>query len=162
MRSCHPDPDFTSGEGSIIHGFFAVAQNDMIRGLDSSVVATSNVAPTLNDMILCHPDPEYSGEGSRKIMKEYYIYILASKKNGTLYIGVTSNLARRVWQHKNEVASGFTSEYKIHNLVYFEQYKDINDAIRREKYLKGKSRKYKLELIEKDNSNWLDLYDSIK
>ena len=113
-------------------------------------------------MEICHPDPEHSGEGSRNIMKEYYIYLLASKKNGTLYIGVTSNLVRRVWQHKNEVASGFTSEYKIHNLVYFEQYKNVNDAIRREKYLKGKSRKYKLALIEKDNSNWLDLYDSIK
>jgi putative endonuclease len=94
-------------------------------------------------------------------MKNYFVYILSSKRNGTLYIGVTSNLPRRVWEHKNDLVEGFTKKYKVHSLVYFEQTDDIKGAIQREKQLKKWKRKWKLELIEKDNPGWIDLYDEI-
>jgi len=94
-------------------------------------------------------------------MKQSYVYILSSKKNGTLYIGVTSDLIKRVWEHKNNVVEGFTKKYSIHNLVYFEIFEDIEQAINREKQLKRWNRKWKLELIEKSNPNWVDLYEGI-
>ncbi len=90
-------------------------------------------------------------------MKTYYVYILASKRNGTLYIGVTSNLMKRIYEHKNKLIDGFTKKYNIDKLVYFEQTKDIKSAITREKQLKKWNRKWKLELIEKTNPNWDDL-----
>ena len=90
----------------------------------------------------------------------YYVYILASKKNGTLYVGVTSDLYKRVWEHKNGIAEDFTKRYSIHLLVYFEDYKNIWEAIAREKFIKGKSRKYKIDLIEKKNPYWIDLYQN--
>lgn len=90
-----------------------------------------------------------------------YVYILASKRNGTLYIGVTSNLVKRIWEHKNDLAEGFTQKYNIHFLVYFEQHQYIDQAILREKQLKKWRRKWKLELIEKDNPEWRDLYNEI-
>jgi putative endonuclease len=93
--------------------------------------------------------------------KVYYVYLLASHRNGTLYIGITSDLVKRIWQHKNEVAEGYTKEYQVKRLVYFETYKDVNEAIVREKRLKHWNRKWKLALIEKDNPNWNDLYDEI-
>ncbi|MFH0820078.1 MAG: GIY-YIG nuclease family protein [bacterium] len=91
-------------------------------------------------------------------MKSYYVYILASKRNGTLYIGVTSNLKKRIYEHKNDLISGFTKKYKIHNLVYYEETASIESAIEGEKRLKKWKRKWKLELIEKSNPNWQDLY----
>ena len=91
----------------------------------------------------------------------YYTYILASKRNGTLYIGVTSNLIKRVWEHKNNLVAGFTQRYHVHRLVFFEQHLSIESAIRREKRLKEWNRKWKLDLIEKDNPNWNDLYEEI-
>jgi putative endonuclease len=93
--------------------------------------------------------------------KHYYVYILASKRNGTLYIGVTSDLIKRIWQHKNDILKGFTNKYQVHNLVYFEETTDVESAIKREKQLKAWQRKWKLELIEKMNPNWEDLYDKI-
>jgi putative endonuclease len=93
--------------------------------------------------------------------KIYCVYIMASKRNGTLYIGVTSNLPRRVWEHKNNITKGFTSKYKIYNLVYYEQGEGAYGAIQREKQLKKWNRKWKLELIEKFNPSWKDLYDDI-
>jgi putative endonuclease len=93
--------------------------------------------------------------------KDYYVYILASKRNGTLYIGITSDLIKRVWEHKNKVVEGFTQKYNVDKLVYYEQYQDAENAIRREKRLKKYSRKWKLDLIEKFNPNWKDLYDDI-
>jgi putative endonuclease len=90
--------------------------------------------------------------------KDYYVYILASKRNGTLYVGVTSNLIKRIWEHKNELVSGFTKKYKVKNLVYFEEFDDAWNAIRREKRLKKYNRKWKLDLIEKYNPYWKDLY----
>jgi putative endonuclease len=91
-------------------------------------------------------------------VKQYYIYILASKKNGTLYIGVTNNLLKRVFEHKNNLVEGFTKKYNVHNLIYYEQYGDVYSAISREKRLKKWKRRWKIELIEKFNPNWKDLY----
>ncbi|MGE5479443.1 MAG: GIY-YIG nuclease family protein [Chloroflexota bacterium] len=90
-------------------------------------------------------------------MKDYYVYIMASKKHGTLYTGVTSNLLNRVYQHKHHTFSGFTARYSIHLLVYFEVTNDIRNAIEREKRIKGQSRNKKIELIESLNPEWKDL-----
>jgi len=94
-------------------------------------------------------------------MKQYYVYILASKRNGTLYIGVTNNLLKRVYEHKNNFIDGFTKKYNVHNLVYYETAEDIISAITREKQMKKWRRQWKIELIEKENSEWEDLYDHI-
>jgi putative endonuclease len=94
-------------------------------------------------------------------MKHYFVYILASRKNGTLYIGVTNNLARRIYEHKNDLTEGFTKKYGVHELVYFEMTTDIISAIAREKALKKWNRAWKIRLIEKDNPQWKDLYADI-
>lgn len=95
-------------------------------------------------------------------MKKYfYVYILASRKNGTLYIGVTNNLIRRVYEHKNELSEGFTKKYKVHTLVYFNICEDIEQAITREKQLKKWNRKWKIKLFEENNPSWEDLYKNI-
>ncbi len=91
----------------------------------------------------------------------YYVYILASQRNGTLYIGVTNNLVKRVYEHKNDLVEGFTQEYKVHQLVYFEATESIESAIIREKQLKEWNRSWKLRLIEKSNPEWQDLYTKI-
>ena len=91
-------------------------------------------------------------------MKDYYVYIMASKKNGTLYVGITSDLIRRVWQHRNKLTKGFTSKYNINLLVYFESTDDVGAAIHREKHIKEWKRKGKIKLIEKMNPYWKDLY----
>nr|WP_236782722.1 GIY-YIG nuclease family protein [Anaerohalosphaera lusitana] len=90
-------------------------------------------------------------------MKSYFVYILASKRNGTLYVGVTNNLRRRMWEHKNGLAEGFTRAWGVGRLVYFERFDHVDCAIRREKQLKKWRRRWKLELIEKDNAGWEDL-----
>jgi len=89
------------------------------------------------------------------------VYILASKKNGTLYVGVTSDLVKRVWEHKQDVVEGFTRKYLVHNLVYFEQHEDMVQAIQREKQIKKWNRAWKIELIEEANSTWRDLWSEI-
>ena len=91
-------------------------------------------------------------------MKKHYVYILASKRNGTLYIGVTNDLIRRVYEHNNDLIDGFTKKYVVHRLVYYEQYDDVVNAIQREKRLKKWNRQWKIELIEKENLEWKDLY----
>jgi putative endonuclease len=91
----------------------------------------------------------------------YWVYILASKRNGTLYVGVTNDLVRRVWEHKNDFVEGFTKKYGVHLLVYFEQAASPDAAIEREKQLKKWNRSWKLELIEKENPEWRDLYADI-
>ena len=91
----------------------------------------------------------------------YYVYIIASKKNGTLYIGVTSDLPKRIFEHKNNLLEGFTKKYNIHNLVWYEQHETIFGAITREKQLKKYKRAWKLNLIEKNNHEWKDLYPGI-
>jgi putative endonuclease len=94
-------------------------------------------------------------------MKTYFIYIMASKKNGTLYIGMTNDLIRRVWQHKNDINEGFTQKYGIHRLVYFESTHDVQAAITREKQLKKWNRQWKINLIEAENPEWRDLYEEL-
>jgi len=90
-----------------------------------------------------------------------YVYIMSNKINGTLYIGVTSDLIKRVWQHKSGFVSGFTKKYGLKQLVYYEQHHDITEAIHREKQLKKWSRALKLNLINQNNPKWEDLYDEI-
>ena len=92
-----------------------------------------------------------------KTIHQYYVYILASKKNGTLYIGVTNDLEVRVLQHRQKTNEGFTSKYDVGLLVYFETFQYVNDAIKREKQLKKWNRQWKINLIEEDNKDWNDL-----
>jgi putative endonuclease len=91
-----------------------------------------------------------------------YVYILASGLGGTLYIGVTSHLPKRVFEHKSGAVGGFTKEYKVARLVYYEVYESIEAAIQREKQMKKWNRKWKIELIEKGNPNWDDLYPGLE
>ena len=88
----------------------------------------------------------------------YFVYILASKRNGTLYIGVTNNLIKRIYEHKQKQIEGFTKKYKINKLIYFEEYNSPEEAIAREKRLKKWNRSWKLKLIEEKNPQWNDLY----
>ncbi len=95
------------------------------------------------------------------VNKQPTVYILASKRNGTLYIGVTSDLVKRIWEHKNNMVEGFTKRYNVHRLVWYELHESMNSAIIREKRLKNWKRKWKLELIERGNPKWLDLYYTV-
>ena len=94
-------------------------------------------------------------------MKQMYVYIMTNHKHGTLYTGATNNLVRRVYEHKNKLIKGFTSQYDLTKLVYYEIWQGENEAIEREKKLKKAYRKYKIDLIEKQNPDWDDLYNSI-
>ena len=94
-------------------------------------------------------------------MKQPCVYILASEKYGTLYIGVTSDLIKRVWEHKSDVIRGFTKQYGVHTLVWFEQHATMESAIFREKVLKAWKRDWKLNLIEATNAEWRDLYPDL-
>ena len=94
-------------------------------------------------------------------MKLPCVYLMASRRNGTLYIGVTSNLVQRVWQHKHDVVDGFTSQYGVHRLVWYEQHETMASAIARERALKEWRRAWKLVLIEESNPEWRDLYEEI-
>jgi len=89
------------------------------------------------------------------------VYILTNQRNGTLYIGVTSDLTKRIWQHKNEVADGFTKKYKLHTLVWYEPHETMESAIAREKALKHWHRIWKIRIIEQINPDWLDLYNEV-
>src|SRR5687767_2726925 len=93
--------------------------------------------------------------------RRFYVYILASRKHGTIYIGVTSDLIRRVHEHKEKLVAGFTNNYDVDKLVYYEMFDDPESAIVREKRLKRWKRDWKIELIERDNPNWDDLYPSL-
>ena len=95
------------------------------------------------------------------VSKQPAVYILASKKNGTLYIGVTSDLIKRIWEHKNNLVKGFTKRYNVHNLVWYEMHDNMASAIEREKKMKEWKRAWKLELIESSNPSWNDLSDTI-
>jgi putative endonuclease len=118
---------------------------------------------------LCHP---CGGQGPGVIirrhlylgssnMTQYYVYIMASGRNGTLYIGVTSDLIKRVWHHKEHLIKSFTSKYNVTQLVYYEIHGDIMEAIKREKNLKVWKREWKIRIIEESNSEWKDLYEEI-
>lgn len=93
--------------------------------------------------------------------KQPTVYILASKPNGTLYTGVTSDLTRRVWEHRNDLVEGFTSRYSVHRLVYFEQHSSMEEAILREKRIKKWNRAWKVKLIEETNPDWRDLWPTL-
>ena len=93
--------------------------------------------------------------------KEYFVYLVANKKRGILYTGVTSNLIKRIYEHKKGVVEGFTKKYQVHQLVYFEKHIDILEAISREKIIKKWRREWKFNLIEQDNPYWVDLYSEI-
>jgi putative endonuclease len=88
----------------------------------------------------------------------YYVYLLASQTRGTIYIGITNNLARRAFEHRESMSKGFTKEYRVKRLVHYEQYTDVRDAITREKRMKKWNRSWKIELIEKNNPEWCDLW----
>ncbi len=94
-------------------------------------------------------------------MRQYYVYILASKRNGTLYVGVTGGLMRRVAVHRSGEVSGFTQRYGVKRLVHVEVFRDVHDAILREKRLKKWNRQWKIDLIERDNPEWRDLYPEL-
>jgi len=94
-------------------------------------------------------------------MKSPCVYILASRRNGTLYVGVTSDLIKRVWEHKGDFVDGFSKQYGVHMLVYFELHQTMEDAILREKQMKKWNRAWKLRLIEQGNPGWRDLYEDI-
>ena len=91
-------------------------------------------------------------------MLQYYVYILASAKYGTLYVGITSDLIGRVYQHKEKLVDGFTKKYRVHQLVYYEIHGDVHEAILREKQIKKWNRDWKINLIERENPHWCDLY----
>ena len=95
------------------------------------------------------------------VMKSPCVYILASRRNGTLYIGVTSDLEKRVWQHKNNLVEGFTKRYGVHLLVWYEPHETMESAIQREKCIKKWNRSWKLALVEKSNPSWKDLFDDL-
>ncbi len=111
--------------------------------------------------------PRHSREGGNPVflmvllMQHSYVYILASQKNGTLYVGVTSDLAKRIYEHKNDLIDGFSKKYNIHDLVYYEVHNEIEEAITREKQIKKWNRNWRLRLIEERNPGWKDLYDEI-
>ena len=102
------------------------------------------------------------GCGANKYMvKNFFVYILCNERNGTLYTGVTSDLIKRVYEHKNNLADGFTKKYNVHSLVWYEAHETAESAITKEKQIKKWNRKWKLELIEKFNPEWDDLYNSL-
>lgn len=94
-------------------------------------------------------------------MKKGFVYMMSNKQDGVLYIGVTSDIVKRVYEHKNGFVDGFTKQYNLKNLVYYEIYDDIEEAIKREKQLKNWHREWKIELVNKQNPHWEDLYESI-
>ena len=94
-------------------------------------------------------------------MKEPCVYLLASRRNGTLYVGVTSDLVKRVWQHKENLVDGFSKRYGVHRLVWYERHDSMESAIHREKAIKEWKRRWKLELIEKQNPQWRLLYEDL-
>ena len=108
------------------------------------------------------PDGPSLVRTERSMSKTYFVYILASQRNGTLYIGVTNDLGRRVWEHREGLIPGFTRKYAVKMLVYYEQFDDIGFAIHRETRLKKWKRRWKLELIETVNPEWHDLYERLQ
>lgn len=94
-------------------------------------------------------------------MKQYFVYLLTTKNNAAFYVGITSNLSKRIWEHKEKVADSHTKKYNIEKLVYYEIFDNPEEAIKREKRLKRWNREWKIKTIEKLNSNWNDLYEKI-
>lgn len=101
------------------------------------------------------------GHPENRMSKQYYVYILAKARNGTFYVGITSDIAKRTWEHKNEIAEGFTQKYGVKTLVYYEIFDDPENAIKREKRLKKWPREWKMKVIEQMNPDLRDLYEDI-
>lgn len=95
------------------------------------------------------------------MLQKSYVYIITNKKHGVLYIGITNNLLRRIYEHKEWLVKGFSKKYNLHTLIRYEVYENITEAIKREKQLKNRKRQWKIELVEKENPEWRDLYDEI-
>jgi len=95
---------------------------------------------------------------NKTLRYNYFVYILANSRNGTIYIGVTNDIERRIYEHKHKIVKGFSSKYNLNKLVYCEYFNNINDAITREKNIKKWKRQWKIELIEKENPTWRDLF----
>jgi putative endonuclease len=116
-------------------------------------------------MVIPAPDRDIRGQAPAGIqiicMKDYYGYVICSKRNGTLYIGVTSDLIKRVYEHKNKLVDGFSKKYDVHRLVWYESHETVEEAIVREKQIKKWNRRWKLRLIERDNPEWNDLYETV-
>lgn len=112
---------------------------------------------------VCHPCGFRQGSIAESIlvMKRYFVYIMASQRNGTLYVGITNDIARRAYEHKNDLVEGFTKKYKVHQIVHVEEFEDVNLAILREKQLKRWKRSWKIRLIEETNSKWKDLSEEL-
>jgi putative endonuclease len=102
-----------------------------------------------------------SSKAREKMKEKFYVYVTASLHNRVLYIGMTSDLTKRIWEHKNKVVKGFSKTYNVDRLVYFETYDDAENAIKRERNMKEWKRQWKIDLIEKENPNWNDLYETI-
>ena len=140
------------------------------RLADALLLATTIIFPSLrasrrgnpSSRVIASQPAKQSHTISYKIMpQQYYVYILTNKTNSVLYTGITNNLIRRVYEHKQKLIPGFTCQYNVNKLVYFEEFIDPENAILREKQIKAGSRQKKISLIEKQNSNYLDLYDKI-
>ena len=115
---------------------------------------------------MCHsrkacPRPDRGAGIQKQPLEQFYVYILCSKRNGTLYAGVTSNLVKRVYEHQNDLVDGFTRKYNVHRLVWYEVHESWESAFQREKQIKKWKRAWKLKLIELNNPSWDDLYESI-
>ena len=105
--------------------------------------------------------PDWKSQNYFNEIKNYYVYIMTNKPNGTLYVGVTNDLVRRSYEHRNSLIDGFTKKYNLKMLVYFEVFDRVEDAILREKRSKKWNRQWKIDMIEKFNPDWLDLYNQI-
>ncbi len=134
----------------------SVGGNLFIRNWTPACAGVTDVFPAHS-----LPQRKRERESIPAMTKQPVVYILASKRNGTLYIGVTSDLVKRVWQHKNDVVEGFTQKYGVHTLVYYELHAGMAEAIHREKQLKKWNRAWKIELIETNNPQWQDLWPTI-
>ena len=154
---------------------------DPIRGIPLGVTITLDSGVRRNDDACPGPDPGCAVLGSCRhagldkpapylirghpedssMDRQPAVYILANKRNGTLYVGVTSDIIKRIWQHRTNVVQGFTKRYVVHQLVYYELHDTMESAITREKMLKNWKRAWKLQLIERNNPNWQDLYTTI-
>lgn len=125
----------------------------------------SRIFYTCHSLPVCHSrengNPRGKLQSKSNNVMPYFVYILSSQKNGTLYTGVTNDLIKRDYEHKNDHAEGFTKKYRVHTLVYFEEFENIAEAILREKRIKKFKRAWKIELIEKNNGGWRDLYESL-
>ena len=148
MTACHSEGKDVSG---LLNMTACHSEGKDVSGLLNMTACHSEARSAEESIVLTEMQDSTNAKG--------FIYIVTNKNKTTLYVGVTSNLKKRIWEHKNHVVKGFTDKYNCENLVYFECFLDIKDAIEREKYIKGKKRVFKENLINEINPKWIDLYD---